>query len=144
MPLTMPKTQTFLSWLCRCAFDMSTPAFACIPPTSNTLFAACPPERHCHRPSVPVQPGDLIIAASDGLWDNARDDEVLGCMSNSSQPDAQQVSCALLIEPGAEVHSASVVVNHVSRASETWERKCSMTACVGGRCSRQGGAPECS
>jgi hypothetical protein len=57
----------------------------------------------------PVQPGDLIIAASDGLWDNARDDEVLGCLSNSSQPDAQQVPCALLFRPVAQVHSVSVV-----------------------------------
>jgi serine/threonine protein phosphatase PrpC len=27
--------------------------------------------------NVQVEEGDLIIAASDGLWDNARDDEMM-------------------------------------------------------------------
>lgn len=38
-----------------------------------------------------LQPGDLVIAASDGVWDNARDEEVLACVKRGAD-DAQQVS----------------------------------------------------
>ncbi len=35
-----------------------------------------------------VQPGDLIIAASDGLWDNAKDEEILRALSpTATQPE---------------------------------------------------------
>lgn len=41
-----------------------------------------------------VQSGDVIIAASDGLWDNARDEEVLQTLTPVTE-DPDQVRPAL-------------------------------------------------
>lgn len=51
------------------------------------------------RGCVQVHPGDIIIAASDGLWDNARDEEVLKTL-NPVTEDTDQVSPALFFVQG--------------------------------------------
>ena len=41
---------------------------------------------------LPVQEGDLIVAGTDGLWDNVHQDEILSIMQQHSA-DMQQVGC---------------------------------------------------
>ena len=38
-----------------------------------------------------VKPGDLVIAASDGVWDNARDEELLQYIDAGEETDVDQV-----------------------------------------------------
>ena len=39
-----------------------------------------------------VKPGDLVIAASDGVWDNARDEELLQYIDAGEETDVDQVA----------------------------------------------------
>jgi len=43
---------------------------------------------HSQRIAVEVQPGDLIIAGTDGLWDNLFDDDILEVVANAPNDPA--------------------------------------------------------
>lgn len=44
--------------------------------------------QHSQRLTVEVQPGDLIIAGTDGLWDNLFDEDILEVVANASNDPA--------------------------------------------------------
>lgn len=44
--------------------------------------------QHSQRLTVEVQPGDLIIAGTDGLWDNLFDEDILEIVANASNDPA--------------------------------------------------------
>ena len=35
---------------------------------------------------IPLQPGDMLVAGSDGLWDNAFDSEIIACVTGAEDP----------------------------------------------------------
>jgi len=51
--------------------------------------------QHSQRLTVEVQPGDLIICGTDGLWDNLFDDDIIEVLANTSNDPvtiAQQIA----------------------------------------------------
>jgi serine/threonine protein phosphatase PrpC len=71
---------------------MSRPVHGCqITAPTPVLFAAQDADLY----SLDVRPGDVLIAATDGLWDNTYDDELLQHLPTSAD-DLQRVSSRTL------------------------------------------------
>jgi len=47
---------------------------------------------HSQRITIDVQPGDIIITGTDGLWDNLYDDDILEIIANASSQDPASIA----------------------------------------------------
>lgn len=70
----------------------------------------------CHAVSVTVniQPGDLIIVGTDGLWDNLYDDEIVELTTQSSEP---MTIAQLMARQAHETAASKTVISPFAKAA---------------------------
>jgi len=69
---------------------------------------------HAVRITVNIQPGDLIIVGTDGLWDNLFDDEITEIVSQASEP---MTIAQLIARQAHETAASKAVISPFAKAA---------------------------